>query len=486
MRKMLLLFWVLAACASGNSYEKRPPAGAPHTPAASSGVRRLPEGARWAAPPLRVAPGPGAGVAGQAPGIRLVGATFVDGSPVPPHRTLRVRVLSLSLVLEQARAGLPQRYRQTLDFLAGQIERMADLLAGAEEHPADGVALDRAVAVGTDLTIYALDLLTAESRPGLGAFRHQRLEHALSWCWEGLRALREDPFWVDGKGPQAQRVHLQAWHLHDENLTGEERSAWGQAGVHAALIVSGGIGLAEFAGALPHAVLATHAGLTRLGSLLLRTLPGDGGGGGLLLATSNGAIAMGVVARGGALPLAATVELTEAEILALAQIGRLSPVALQLHLAMRVEGTGSGTPAQRARAQGLSGTNSVGGQVPPGFRSTQRWDTTRNADLLKKNMAERGLRTSKTEEVHHIVPSTHHEAEDARRIFDRYGIDINAAENGVILPKSRHHGQGLHSDQTIREITNLLQQAEKTGQRERIIERLRSLAEEIETGQFPP
>jgi hypothetical protein len=418
-----------------------------------------------------------------------VGVTFVDGSSVPPHRALRVRVLSLSLVLEQARAGLPQRYGQALDFLAAEVERMADLLAGAEAHPADEAALDRAVAVGTDLVVYALDLLAAESQPGLGAFRHQRLEHALSWCWEGLRALREDPFWVDARAPQAQQVHLQAWHFHDENLAGEERSAWGQAGVHAALIVSGGIGLAELAGALSQAVLTTHAGLVRLGALLLRHGPGEGGGGGLLLATGNGAIAMGVVVRGGAVPLAGAVALTEVEILALAEIGRLSPVALQLHLAMRVDGTGSGpprTPAQQARAQGLSGTNSVGGQVPPGFRSTQQWDTTRNAELLKRSMAKRGLKPSSTEEVHHIVPSTHREGEQAREILDRYGIDINAADNGVILPKSRHHGRGLHSDGTIREITRLLQQAEQSGQRERIIERLRSLAEEIKAGQFPP
>jgi hypothetical protein len=395
-------------------------------------------------------------------------------------------VLSLSVVLEQARAGLPQRYRQTLDFLAEHVERMADLLAGAEEHPADGEALDRAVAVATDLTVYALDLLAAESQSGLGAFRHQRLEYALSWCWEGMRALREDPFWGDANARHAQRVHLQAWHLHDEALAGEERSAWGQAGVHAALIVSGGIGLAELAGVLPQEVLATHAGLVRLGAQLLRSLPGDGGGGGLLLATGDGAIAMGVVGSGGTLPLAAAVELTEAEVLALTQIGRLSPVALQLHLAMRVDGAGSGTPAQRARAQGLSGTNSVGGQVPPGFRSTQKWDTTRNADLLKKNMAERGLRPSETEEVHHIVPSTHHEGEQAREILDRFGIDINTADNGVILPKRLHHGRGLHSDRTIRKITNLLQIAERSGQRQVVINRLQSLARQIQAGQFPP
>ena len=233
MRSRVLLLLSLAACAGRN---------------VSAGAPRPLESTRLAAPPSQRPPrsirntrqGAGSSVVQTAPTVRLVGATFVDGSPVPPPGELQARVLSLSLVLEQARVGFPPRFRQALDIIAEHIERMADLLAGAEEHPAEAAALDRAVAVGTDLAAYALDLLAAESRPGLGLFRHQRLEYALSWCWEGLRAPREDPFWADDRAQHAQQVHLQAWHFHDENLAGEERSAWGRAGVHAALIVSGG------------------------------------------------------------------------------------------------------------------------------------------------------------------------------------------------------------------------------------------------------
>src|SRR5213075_620971 len=144
----------------------------------------------------------------------------------------------------------------------------------------------------------------------------------------------------------------------------------------------------------------------------------------------------------------------------------------------RADALGGGTPAQRARVQGLSGTSSVGGQTPPGFRASQRWDTMRNAEVLKKNLADRGLKPGPGEEVHHIVPSTHREGEQTREIFDRYGIDINAADNGVILKQVQHHGRGLHSDPGIRMITARIQLAEKTGQRQRIIDALRTLAEE--------
>jgi hypothetical protein len=413
-------------------------------------------------------------------------ATFSDGSTVPGGAALAARLLGLELVGEQLRMSSPPRYQEALGFVLTHMERMADLLAGAAEHPEDDAGLRRAVAVGVDVATFALDLLVAERRPGLGFVRHQRLEHALSWCWQGMRAFREDPLWVDHQPAEARRIHLHAWHFHDENLSGEERAVWGQAGVQAAVIASGAAGLAELVGLLPRVWLATQAGLGRLAAALGSVLPEGPGGGGVLWATEAGAIRMSVMGAGGARAgvLTGALELSEAEILRLVELGRLSPVALQLHLAARVDDLGGGTPAQRARAQNLSGSNSVGGKTPPGFRSSQKWDTTKNADVLKTNLAKRGVKPGQDEDVHHIVPSTHRDAEEARGILDRFGIDINAAENGVFLKATEHHGKGLHSDWGIDAVTIRLQRAEKSGTREAILSALRELGAQIKAGKF--
>jgi hypothetical protein len=420
--------------------------------------------------------------------VRRGAATFSDGSSVPGGEVLAARLLGLELVGEQLRMSFPPRYQEALGFVLAHIERMADLLAGAAEHPQDDAALRRAVAVGVDLAAFALDVLAAERRPGLGLGRQERLEFALSWCWQGMRALREDPLWVDHQPAEVRRIHLQAWHFHDENLSGEERSVWGQAGVQAAVIASGAAGLAELVGLLPRVWLATQAGLGRLAAALGAMLPEGPGGGGVLWATEAGAIRMSVLGAGGvrAGALVGAIELSEAEILQLVQLGRLSPVALQLHLAARVDEPGGRTPAQQARAQNLSGSNSVAGKTPPGFRSSQKWDATRNADVLKANLAKQGVKRGQGEDVHHVVPSTHRKAEPAREILDRFGIDINAAENGVFLKATEHHGKGLHSDVGIDAVARRLRQAEETGSREEILDALRRMGVQIKAGTFPP
>jgi hypothetical protein len=155
-----------------------------------------------------------------------------------------------------------------------------------------------------------------------------------------------------------------------------------------------------------------------------------------------------------------------------------------LHVALREL-----TPAQTARAQGLRGTNSVsgGGSRPPGFVSTQQWDTTGNATRLRAAMEKRlGRKLPSSEEVHHIVPSTHREAELAREILDRFGIDINSADNGIVLTQSQHVGHGLHTDKAIRAVYDRLQQAEASGQRARIMDALQKIAQQIQAGAFPP
>ena len=109
-----------------------------------------------------------------------------------------------------------------------------------------------------------------------------------------------------------------------------------------------------------------------------------------------------------------------------------------------------------ARSRGLSGTNSVGGKPPPGFRSTQRWDTKENARILRAEVEayrrKHGLPPiGPNDQVHHIVPSTSQYAEEARKLLDEYGIDINAADNGVVL-RGGVPGQGHRYLFTVRPV----------------------------------
>ena len=60
------------------------------------------------------------------------------------------------------------------------------------------------------------------------------------------------------------------------------------------------------------------------------------------------------------------------------------------------------------------------------------------------------------ESVHHIVPSLHPKAIEARDILNTYHIDINSEDNGRFLTEGGHFRQGLHSHKGIEEVTNRL------------------------------
>ncbi|HEX2573345.1 MAG TPA: AHH domain-containing protein [Polyangia bacterium] len=155
-----------------------------------------------------------------------------------------------------------------------------------------------------------------------------------------------------------------------------------------------------------------------------------------------------------------------------------------LHVALREL-----TPAQTARAQGLRGTNSVsgGGSRPPGFVSTQQWNSSANADRLRAALEKRlGRKLTSGEAVHHIVPSTHRQAEQARVLLDECGIDINSADNGVVLTRSQHQGHGLHGKEAIQKVFIRLERASKNGGRAGVIDELQQLARQIQNGAFPP
>jgi len=92
------------------------------------------------------------------------------------------------------------------------------------------------------------------------------------------------------------------------------------------------------------------------------------------------------------------------------------------------------------------------------------------------------------------VQSTHARAAAARKILDKYQIDINDAVNGVGLKKSgsrpAHHGQGLHSYDGIDKVTRRLEDSVKgvkdwAKARERVLNTLADIREEILKGRFP-
>jgi hypothetical protein len=125
------------------------------------------------------------------------------------------------------------------------------------------------------------------------------------------------------------------------------------------------------------------------------------------------------------------------------------------------------------------------------WRSSNTWDTAKNSQLLRDNMAD-AIKAG--EDAHHIVQSTHPRAEAARKLLDKYQIDINDAVNGVGLrpsgPKPAHHGHGLHSHDAIRRVTERLEDAvngasDWASGRNAMLDELAKLKGEIAGGQFP-
>ena len=125
------------------------------------------------------------------------------------------------------------------------------------------------------------------------------------------------------------------------------------------------------------------------------------------------------------------------------------------------------------------------------WRSSNTWDTAKNSKLLRDNMGE-AIKAG--EDAHHIVQSTHQRAADARKLLDKYQIDINDTVNGVGLkptgPKPAHHGHGLHSNDAIDRVTKRLTEAANgvadwASKRQALLDELAKLRIEIAGGLFP-
>ncbi len=92
--------------------------------------------------------------------------------------------------------------------------------------------------------------------------------------------------------------------------------------------------------------------------------------------------------------------------------------------------------------------------------------------------------------VHHVVPGKAG-AYDGRAILDRYQININAAENGISIPRTQHEKTQLHTNSNIGLVNRRLEAAVDgvtdwaTG-RQNVFDELSRLKDEIREGTFPP
>ncbi len=123
-----------------------------------------------------------------------------------------------------------------------------------------------------------------------------------------------------------------------------------------------------------------------------------------------------------------------------------------------------------------------------GWKSTQQFNTRKNVAILRKNM---GGKLPPGEQGHHIVQGIDNNAYKARRLLDDYQIDINGKENGVSLTPYEHQQSWLQRRETIKLVTDRLQNAAKTSgdwdaKRQSVIKELGELAKEIKAGKFPP
>ena len=419
---------------------------------------------------------------------------FPDGSIPPPFEELGRDLLGMSLVLQEAAPYFTGSWASHYNTLDQHLAYLASLLGDVPDAgPEAEVALRRAIAYGRDLASFNLSVMLCERSPGAGSplvkinISNDHGTGALDLTWRGFGELKKDPFWVDHVPDEARRLHADVWDKTESLVNTIKGIATGSAGIQAAALLSTAWTAARLVGHGPELLkeLGNLSGLGRLVDFLRRGTsqgPGAGGAYWAVTATSAGGGPLALVIGTGA--AAKTLALSEVEIWALVEARRLGQATAMLHVALREL-----TPAQTARAQGLRGTNSVsgGGSRPPGFVSTQQWDTTGNATRLRAVTEKKlGRKLTSSEEVHHIVPSTHREAEPARQLFDEYGIDINSVDNGVVLTRSQHVGHGLHTDKAIRAVYDRLRQASLSGRRADLIEELQKLARETQTGAFPP
>lgn len=110
-----------------------------------------------------------------------------------------------------------------------------------------------------------------------------------------------------------------------------------------------------------------------------------------------------------------------------------------------------------------------------------------NSKKLRINMINSGVNVPNyPNAAHHIVAGNSKKAEQAREILQKYGVDVNAADNGVFLPtnkgisNSAYH-PSLHTDSYYRKVTEQLSQATS---KQDVQDILADIAEQLKMGKF--
>ncbi len=154
-------------------------------------------------------------------------------------------------------------------------------------------------------------------------------------------------------------------------------------------------------------------------------------------------------------------------------------------LAIEAAGVLAGTAAA-AHGLAILGRN-AGNPVSKADDPTLRYgsntgNTKRNAEILQRNLEKAtGMRKPAGYHAHHIVPSTHRDMAEARKILEKWGIDINSAENGVFLPDYIHNG--LANDKTY--MRAVLNELERATSREDAIKILQDIGQQLLDGTYP-
>jgi hypothetical protein len=106
---------------------------------------------------------------------------------------------------------------------------------------------------------------------------------------------------------------------------------------------------------------------------------------------------------------------------------------------------------------------------------------------LGENLKAAGKAKPENHAAHHIVAADSPKAIQARKILEKYGIDINAAENGVWLPTGDKIGRGtnhlsLHTNRYYNEVNRRLMQAKS---KKEVLEILQDIEKELANNTFP-
>jgi len=132
-----------------------------------------------------------------------------------------------------------------------------------------------------------------------------------------------------------------------------------------------------------------------------------------------------------------------------------------------------------------SSSESLVEDVESGFESTQTWDTTANARILRGNMRDGdvlGRIMEPGDQAHHLVPSTKTLAQPARDVLDAAKIDINSQSNGLWLKPEVHYTTYTNA---YSEAVNRVLAFAESGGRDQVLAALREIARGILAGTFP-